>query len=145
MMLPLMRALQRWNTPVLACLVWMGISAVAAAEPLNTVAGPPSFSGKIQPIFDANCVACHQTAGASGGLNLEQGLAYRSIVARKSGTSALAYVAPGMPQASYLLRKLEGTHAQAGGSGEQMPPTGPLDRASIALIQSWIERGANNN
>ncbi|MES2260388.1 MAG: c-type cytochrome [Pseudomonadota bacterium] len=145
MMAPSIRAAQRWLAPSLACLTLMGMSAGAVAGPAKAAGGAPSFSRKIQPIFDANCVACHQTAGASGGLNLEEGLAYRSIVSRKSSAIASDYIAPGMPQASYLLRKLEGTHGQAGGSGEQMPPTGPLDKASIALIQRWIETGAKND
>ncbi|MDZ4327673.1 MAG: hypothetical protein U1A73_22025 [Pseudomonas sp.] len=120
----------------------IGASAAAAKKPAS--AGL-SFSRKIQPIFDANCVACHQSAGASGGLNLEDGLAYRSIVSRKSAGRELVYVSPGNAQASYLLRKLEGTHVGMGGAGEQMPPTGPLDSTSIALIQAWIEAGAKND
>lgn len=135
----------RWLAPSLACSALIGMNHAALAGPNKTASGAASFSRKVQPIFDANCVACHQTAGASGGLNLEEGLAYRSIVSRKSGGSALVYIAPGNPQASYLLRKLEGKHMQVGGSGEQMPPTGPLDSQSIALIQSWTEAGAKND
>lgn len=105
----------------------------------------PSFARDVQPIFDANCVACHQAAGASGGLNLEQGAAYRALVSRKSGESPLVYVAPGDAQASYLLRKLEGTHVEAGGSGERMPLTGPLDPKFIGVIRDWVGAGAKEN
>jgi hypothetical protein len=130
----------RRNIPtLLACL------AVAGAAHAAPGAGAPGFARDIQPVLDANCVACHQTAGASGGLNLEEGIAYRSIVARKRADGDQVYVIPGDAAASYLLRKLRGTHAQIGGTGEQMPPTGPLDSATVATIQRWIEAGAKHD
>jgi mono/diheme cytochrome c family protein len=129
----------RWLAAPLSCLVLAGMTNAAPAT------GAPVFARQVQPIFDANCVACHQTAGASGGLNLEEGVAYRSIVSRKRGDGDLVYVVPGDPQASYLLRKLKGTHAQVGGTGEQMPPTGPLDSQSVATIQRWIQAGARHD
>jgi mono/diheme cytochrome c family protein len=124
---------------LLACLA---VAGVGHAEP---TAGASGFARQVQPLFDANCVACHQTAGASGGLNLEEGIAYRAIVARKRADGEQVYVVPGDPASSYLLRKLKGTHAQVGGTGEQMPPTGPLDNASVATIQRWIEAGAKHD
>jgi mono/diheme cytochrome c family protein len=136
---------RHWLAMALASLPLIGMPEMALAEPERAADSVTSFSRRVQPIFDANCVACHQTAGASGGLNLEDGMSYRSLVSRKSGESALMYIAPGKPQASYLLRKLEGTHTQAGGSGERMPPTGPLDSESISVIQRWIKAGAKED
>jgi hypothetical protein len=52
-------------------------------------------------------------------------------------------VAPGNPDASYLVRKVEGT---SGISGERMPFGGPfLDAATIAQIRAWVEAGAAND
>ena len=52
-------------------------------------------------------------------------------------------VAPGDPDASYLVRKVQGT---AGISGQRMPLVGPpLDQATIDQIRSWIAAGAGNN
>ncbi|WP_188062246.1 c-type cytochrome domain-containing protein [Sphingobium sp. KCTC 72723] len=112
------------------------------AEKPQSVSEGPDFSRDIQPIFDANCVACHQAQGASGNLNLENGSAYAAIVAVKSGESILPYIAPGQPEQSYLIRKVEGTHVQAGGSGERMPLTGALDAESIARLRRWVKAGA---
>jgi hypothetical protein len=48
-------------------------------------------------------------------------------------------VAPGNPDASYLIQKLEG-HAAV---GARMPFGGPyLDTATIAVIRQWITAGA---
>jgi hypothetical protein len=112
--------------------------------PERIVTGP-SFSRDIQPVFDSNCVACHQSQGASGNLNLESGSAYAALVSVKSDESPLPYVAPGNPDGSYLIRKIEGTHIQAGGSGERMPLTGPLDSASIAKLRDWVKSGASQD
>jgi len=52
-------------------------------------------------------------------------------------------VAPGDPEASYLIHKLEG---RAGIAGDRMPQGGPfLSSADIAVIRSWIQAGAPNN
>lgn len=131
----------------LACLSMAMICACSEdgkreADKAQRVSSGPDFSRDIQPIFDANCVACHQAQGASGNLNLENGSAYAAIVAVKSGESVLPYIAPGQPEQSYLIRKVEGTHVQAGGSGERMPLTGALDTGSIATLRDWVKAGA---
>lgn len=135
-----------WLALSLACSAFAVAGQSAAAENGQTGGGgAPSFSREIQPIFNANCVACHQSAGASGGLNLEEGAAYDSIVARKSQASAFQRIAPGKPEESYLVRKLEDTHVQVGGSGERMPPMGPLDSALIGAIRDWVKAGARSD
>jgi hypothetical protein len=51
-------------------------------------------------------------------------------------------VAPGRPDDSYLVHKIEGRAAV----GARMPLGGPfLDDATIAVIRDWIARGAPNN
>jgi hypothetical protein len=135
----------RWLALSLACSAVVAMEQPASAEPDKAYSGAPNFSRDIQPIFDANCVVCHQAAGASGGLNLEEGAAYRSIVSLKSHESGLPLITPGKPEDSYLIRKLEGTHVQVGGSGEQMPATGPLDGALIGLIRNWVKAGAKSD
>ncbi|WP_257557904.1 c-type cytochrome domain-containing protein [Sphingobium sp. CFD-2] len=135
------------GTRLLPCLVLLLISACSrddaqkADEPLRVASGP-SFAGEIQPIFDANCVSCHQTQGASGNLNLESGVSFGAIVSVKSDESPLLYVTPGKPDQSYLIRKVEGSHVAAGGSGERMPLTGSLDAQSIAKLRDWVTAGA---
>ena len=105
----------------------------------------PKFDTDIQPIFDANCVACHQTGAAQQGLILESGISYDALVGRDSRQSKLHLVEPGDPQTSYLLTKITGTQALVGGKGARMPLGGELDAASIELIRSWILAGAKLN
>ena len=48
--------------------------------------------------------------------------------------------------ASYLIRKLLGTHTEVGGSGSQMPRGGtPLSQSNIDVIKKWINDGAKND
>ncbi|AMK25303.1 hypothetical protein K426_21979 [Sphingobium sp. TKS] len=140
-------AAARRRARILICLSMLMICACSQdgkreADKVQEPSSGPSFNQEIQPIFDGNCVACHQAQGASGNLNLEIGTAYGAIVAVKSGESPLSYIAPGKPEQSYLIRKVEGTHVQAGGSGERMPLTGPLDAPSIAKLRDWVKAGA---
>ena len=105
-----------------------------------------SFSQDIQSIFNSNCVVCHQSATATGDLNLETGLAYRNLVSVESTQSPLMLVTSGDSDGSYLLHKLRGTQGEVGGSGLRMPyGASPLQQSQINLIQQWIEQGAPDN
>jgi hypothetical protein len=112
----------------------------------STTASGVSFSGDIQPIFNSYCVVCHKGAGQAG-LTLEANLSYGKLVGAPSTESATELrVKAGAPDQSYLLAKVNGTQAAAGGSGAQMPYNGtPLSAAQISLIQQWIAEGAPNN
>ncbi len=104
------------------------------------------LSTDVQPIFNANCVVCHQGASAPAGMSLESGQAYGNTVNKKSAESPLMRVLPGDPANSYLIAKLEGRQGQVGGSGAQMPfNSPPLPTATIDLIKRWITQGAPNN
>lgn len=105
-----------------------------------------SFSRDIQPIFNTNCVVCHQSVAANGDLNLEVGSAYDNLVNVESTQSLLRLVTPGDSDGSYLLNKLRGTQWEVGGSGLRMPyGAPPLQQSQINLIQRWIEQGALDN
>jgi cytochrome c553 len=105
-----------------------------------------SFSKDVQPIFNNYCVVCHAGAGQAG-LTLEPNLSYSKLVGVPSTESATELrVKAGAPDQSYLLAKVNGTQATAGGSGAQMPyNAAPLSAANISLIQQWIAAGAPNN
>ncbi len=51
-------------------------------------------------------------------------------------------VVPGDHAASYLWRKCA---ADAGISGDPMPPPDGLDSGSLAIIQAWIDAGASQD
>lgn len=132
-----------------ALLVGCGGTVRTPTEP--TSGGPTvqalTFSQIQTSIFTPTCAksACHSSATATGGLVLEAGRAYVSIVGRPSQEEPqLEYVRPGSPDASYLLEKVRG---DAGISGSRMPQDGPpfLSAQQIAGIAAWIQAGAPNN
>jgi hypothetical protein len=78
-------------------------------------------------------------------LNLDPGAAYANLVGVASRQKpALQRVAPGDPENSYLIHKLEG---RADIVGMRMPRTaGPfLTDGQIMVIRRWIALGAPNN
>lgn len=87
-----------------------------------------SFQDDIQPIFTANCIACHNATVANP--DLREGNSYNAIVPE--------YVVEGDAENSELYQKLPGNdHPIDTGS--------PLDVEEIALIKGWIDQGAENN
>lgn len=106
------------------------------------VGGAPTatFASIQERVFTPVCTACHAGAAAPIGLRLDAGSSYALLVGVPSGeVSSLLRVAPGRPDDSYLVQKLEG-HAAV---GARMPLGGPyLDAETIGLIRQWISAGA---
>jgi hypothetical protein len=111
----------------------------------NAAAGAPSFKNDVQPVFDANCVSCHQEGGAQQGLVLESGKSHAAIVGRPSSEAHALLVAPSAPDSSYLFAKILGTHVSAGGRGARMPLGGALSGTDVETIRGWIAGGAKDN
>ena len=91
-------------------------------------------------VFTPICTACHAGAAAPLGFRLDEASAFAMLVNTPSvEVPSLKRVAPGQPDASYLIQKLEG-HAAVGG---QMPLNqAPLPQATIDVIRKWIANGA---
>ena len=104
-----------------------------------------SFRGQVQPIFDANCVVCHQSASAQEGLVLEDGTAHANLVGQQSRQAVMALVTPGSERNSYLLYKIEGTQATVHGGGSRMPLGGQLSATDIDILRAWVVEGAQDN
>jgi hypothetical protein len=100
----------------------------------------PDFSSIQSRVFTPICTTCHAGSAAPLGLSLEEDASYAMLVnAPSAEVPELLRVAPGNPDASYLIQKLEGT-ATVGG---QMPLNGPpLSAETIAVIRQWITDGA---
>ena len=100
----------------------------------------PEFSSIQSKVFTPICTTCHAGSSAPLGLRLEADAAYAMLVnAPSAEVPGLLRVAPGNPDASYLIHKLEGT-ATVGG---RMPLNGPpLPAETIAVIRQWISDGA---
>ena len=144
---------------LIALVVSLACTAAACDEKLSEVAGPtpnlePTLSSIQREIFNTQdstgrlaCIQCHTNAGRVPpmGLNLLEGQSYASLVDRRSvGKPAATLVAPGDPDNSYLIHKLE---AAPGIVGERMPRNaGPfLTAGQISIIRRWIQLGAKND
>lgn len=125
-------------------------SCTPAVDP----ASAPQYATNIQPIYDRSCAVagCHASGVPAQGLDLSPGRSYAATVRRRSTeVFSLSIVAPGDPDASYLVRKIRG---DAGIAGVLMPngcPGSPPQGAQcltpdeIEAIQTWILACAPNN
>jgi hypothetical protein len=104
----------------------------------------PTLQSIQDKVFTPLCSGCH----AGGGAQLPQSMnltsvstSFASLVNTASvQVPALSRVAPGNPDNSYLIRKLEGGPNIV---GDRMPRFGAaLDQATINVIRQWITNGA---
>lgn len=131
---------------VLGCLSVSACSSSSPTAPSPTPDPTPTlsatFSSIQSQIFEPECVRCHGTV-MNAGLDLRAATGFASLVNTPSSQTALLRVAPGDPEASYLIHKVDG---RAGIVGSRMPQGGPfLSTEQIAVIRSWITAGAANN
>ena len=91
-----------------------------------------------------HCGPCHVAGGSAGGLNmLDAATMQANLVGVKAQTAAMLRVTPGDLDHSYLVYKLlDLAYYVAGGSGEGMPPGGPLSDAEMCVVIDWISSGA---
>jgi len=134
------------NRPIRSACGYMLLLVLAGSPAMSLAREPavPSLGKQVQPIFDANCVACHQAGAAQQGLVLESEAAYTNV-GRRSTEAAMNLIEPGNPEASYLFQKVSGTHLKTNGQGARMPLGGALEAADIETIRLWILGGAKNN
>jgi len=118
-------------------------------RPSHQAHAAATFARDIQTkIIDSTCStpSCHGDGSASGSLDLSDGASYASMVGVPPANDAaraagLLRVAPGDPDHSYVLLKLQGT--LAAGEGARMPLIGPpLPASTIDTIRRWIAAGA---
>lgn len=106
---------------------WSGLAETPAAG---------SFYAKhINPIFDANCAACHGEGKTKGGLRLDS---YESLM---NGGQDGPVIFAGQPEKSLLLTRV----TLPPGHKQFMPAEGkpPLSAEQIAWIRAWIQQGAS--
>jgi hypothetical protein len=112
------------------------VGSGAASGPLTA-----NFDSIQANVFEPICSHCHSGANAPAGLRLDGANSYALLV----GTSSverpnLLRVAPGDPNSSYIIHKLEGGPNII---GERMPAGLPaLPQADINVIRQWISDGA---
>ena len=93
-----------------------------------------NYQSDIQPIFNNNCIFCHQNGG-SATLNLAT---YSGVM--NGGWSGPAIIV-GDHQNSLLYQRI----IQPIGTDGSMPPNDPLSQSQIDLIAQWIDEGAGNS
>lgn len=119
----------------------------ANGNPITGNSAPPpapltaDFQSIQDNVFTPICTRCHSGAGAPQGLQLDAAHSYALLVGVPSTEEpGVLRVAPGAPDQSYLVLKLQGS---AGIVGVQMPFGGPyLPQATIDVIRQWISDGA---
>lgn len=120
--------MQAWYVPEDEAGAEADLAALALIE-------TPSYSQHLKPIFDKRCLSCHG-ARKKGGYSMVD---YENLM--NSGDNAPVIV-PGDAASSILAQMLRGIKTDAGG---QMPPSRPLAKEQIELIERWINQGAQNN
>jgi hypothetical protein len=102
-----------------------------------------SFVDEVEPVLVDACtgVGCHGFPVSAAGLDLRAGNVHGNLVGVSSSQcNDRLLVAPGQPEASYLMDKLQGVNLCF---GTQMPKAAPaLSAAELAAISEWICRGA---
>jgi mono/diheme cytochrome c family protein len=121
---------------VLAAL--LGVATLALGSPQEKKAEPQatakvSYDRQIRPIFQANCMGCHQPAKAKGSYVMTT--REKMLVA---GEAKLVNLVPGHPEKSNLVDQVTPKN------GEAEMPKGKkaLAPAEIELIKKWIAEGA---
>lgn len=109
----------------------MGALATTAAadEPANV-----EFLRDIRPLFEQHCYECHGPRKQESGLRLDR------RKAALAGGDLGSDIVPGKSSESRLVAALLG----ASEAISQMPPERePLAREKIAMIEQWIDAGAD--
>jgi len=103
---------------------------VDLTTPTTTVV---SFATDIQPIFNSDCIACH-----NGSLDpdLREGNSYNALMSLPAGS-----IVPGNSKGSELMGMLN--HDPA--ADNPMPPGSQISMAKRTLFANWIDQGAKNN
>ncbi len=89
------------------------------------------FESKVRPILVERCFSCHSSSAKKikGGLTLDSREA-----ALRGGELGAAFV-PGKPNESRLIKAVKFQELE-------MPPTGRIPAAEVAILSTWIEMGA---
>jgi len=102
----------------------------------------PHLASIQSQVFSNVCVVCHSTPNPAGGLNLQDGESYSSLVNTKRMFDPEIRVISNDADNSFLINKLEGTDL-GGSRGSQMPLNQkPLPKEIINTIREWINNGA---
>ena len=109
------------------------VSAAPKSHEAGQAVARVDFGRDVQPILRQQCYGCHGPSQQMNGFRLD-----RRRDAMRGGTASPGIIRPGNAAASLLMARITGDTA-----GPQMPPTGALKKDQIALIQTWMDQGAD--
>jgi mono/diheme cytochrome c family protein len=89
----------------------------------------------VQAVFKKHCVRCHTGAAPPRGLLLIREKAGAVVGAPSAERPDLLLVAPGKPEASYLLMKVRGDE---GIQGKRMPIGEILSDEELKVLEAWV-------
>ncbi len=135
------------HTPASPSGALRGQLSLNAEEPVPPPPPAVTLAQLQTTIFTPSCSGCHTGGGGSlpSSMNLSNAAASFAALVGVTSTEqgTLQRVNAGNPDASYLVRKIEGAPGITGG---RMPLGGAaLDPALIANVRAWITAGALNN
>jgi hypothetical protein len=108
-------------------------SPAAAGDVKLAAAEVEFFESKIRPLLVQRCYECH----ARDSKELQGGLYLDSRGGWLKGGDTGPAIVPGKPDESRLIRAVRYDNNDL-----QMPPSGKLPAAEIALLEEWVRRGA---
>lgn len=105
------------------------------------------------PILSDSCAlaACHASKQSNLGIHItyDAALVYSELQKESPTYPGNKFVVPGKPDESFLMAKIDNTHAKlptcASGCGREMPPDDMLPQAKRDVIRKWIANGAKND
>lgn len=130
-------------TTIVGCSAGSGEGLDISGRPLSEGGDlplAPTLESVQANLFNPSCIVCHAGASAPQGLRLDTANSFTSLVGiRSREDGSFLRVAPGEPDNSYLIHKLE----DSASVGEQMPLGGPpIPQATIDFVRQWITDGA---
>src|SRR5437899_292386 len=95
-----------------------------------------SYYREVRPILQANCQGCHQPAKSKGGYVMTE---FKRLLT--GGDNEGTAIVPAHPEKSAILKMVTPQ------DGEVRMPKGktPLMETEVALINSWIQQGAEDD
>ena len=139
--------MRRLGILILAAVVIAGCGESTDSVPTSRSTAP-TFERIQTQVFNLSCSSdsCHSHVGQAGGLVLEQGYSWASLVNERptNGVAAahgLMRVMPGNPDMSFLMDKISGS--LPAGEGFPMPyNSAPLTSDTVDIMHAWIAAGA---
>ncbi len=122
---------------------WAAYTCLAATACCSSITGqawaqssPLDFANHVQPVLQANCVACHNQHKSEGGLNLE------SFEWMMKGGDSGPSLTVGKAMESEILKRVTAEDDSLMPPADNTVGAKHLDAAQIEMLQAWINTGA---